>query len=365
MTADEHKARFPLRAILPLAGMPPAARIHPAPASESPPPPSATLRARAPLCLAMIATRNYLPFAQVLAKSFRQHHQSVPVFLLVPDGISGDEELFPGNKVFFLDDLGVENAGWFLAKYTASEFSNALKPAFLKFLGGWADRAIYLDTDIAVFSPLTELVKGLDLASLVLIPHMLAPFPCPERFWVRPNTADVFNSGLINAGCFAIRLQECDEFLRKWHQYNTSAGAFFVQTGYQTDQQYLNWAMMMVPDALLLRDTRYNVAYWNLHDRSFRVDYSENGQPFFHVDQEPLAFFHFSGYDIHDRLTLSRHDSRCAVYDIPAVAEILNLVQQCSSVRSRNWASGHRLRLRSLGKWIYSQALHSGASEAL
>ena len=49
--------------------------------------------------------------------------------------------------------------------------------------------------------------------------------------------------------------------------------------------------MMMVPDALLLRNTRYNVAYSNVHDRRFRVDYSENGQPFFRVDQEPLAFF--------------------------------------------------------------------------
>ena len=162
------------------------------------------------------------------------------------------------------------------------------------------------------------------MASLVLIPHMLAPFPRPEQFWVRPNTADIFNSGLINAGCFAIRLQECGDFLSKWHQYNTSAGAFFVQTGYQTDQQYLNWALMMVPDTLLLRNTRYNVAYWNLHDRNLRVDYSETGQPIFSVDHQPLAFFHFSGYNINDRLTLSRHDGRCIVYDIPAVAEILN-----------------------------------------
>ena len=210
--AVEQKMPIPYRSHPPLAGMPPAAQIQLVPAQHHPRP-SAKLGARAPLCLAFIATRNYLPFAQVLAKSFRQHHQSVPVFLLVPDGKAATKGCFPEARYFFWTIWVWKMQAGSCEIYGKRVLQRA-KASLPKILGGWADRAIYLDTDIAVFSPLTELVKGLDVASLVLIPHMFAPFPCPERFWVRPNTADVFNSGLINAGCFAIRLRECDELLR-------------------------------------------------------------------------------------------------------------------------------------------------------
>ncbi len=275
-------------------------------------------------CLALICTHNFLPFAKLAARSFLAHHPELQTFLLLLDGEPGDAAAFPEGHVVFLSDLDLRNAGWHAAKFNASEFSNATKPVFLRYLAEFATTAIYLDCDIAVFSRFTEMFDLLETHDLVLVPHMLEPLPRPEQFWTHPTRADVFNSGLVNAGCFAIRLAYCQEFLTLWEELNFAPGAFYDGAGYQTDQQHLNWALVTVPGTCVLRERRYNVAYWNLHDRDFRLEPTETGTATFEVNHKPLAFFHFSGYDVNDRLRLSRHDGRYSVYNLPSVAKILS-----------------------------------------
>jgi glycosyltransferase involved in cell wall biosynthesis len=275
-------------------------------------------------CLALIATRNFMPFAKLTARSFLTHHPEFRAFLLLVDGEPPDAGMFTEGHVVLLSELNLQHAGWYTAKLTASEFTNAVKPVFLRYLAEFAKHTVYLDCDIAVFSRLTEMVDLLEIRDLVLIPHMLIPPPRPEQFWTHPTRADIFNSGLINAGCFAINLAKCCEFLAFWEEANLAPGAFYEGAGYQTDQQHLNWALVMMPDVCVLRETRYNVAYWNLHDRDFRSEPGLEPQTRFKVDRKPLGFFHFSGYDVYEKLRLSRHDGRHSVYNLPAVAEILS-----------------------------------------
>ena len=270
-------------------------------------------------CLALIATRNYLPYALLTADSFRRHHPDIPAFLLLADGEKADAALFPGTTVL-LADLGLAHAGWYSAKFTASEFANSLKPVFLAYLARFSQFAVYLDCDVAVFSRFDEMIQALEQSDLVLTPHMLAPLPRPEQFHLRPSRSDIFNSGLINAGCFAIRLRPCAVFLHAWRDANLAPGAFYAPAGYQTDQQHLNWALINVPNTVVLREPRYNLAYWNLHERDLWVD--DAGE--YRVGEKPLAFFHFSGYDIEQPLLLSRHDSRNSVYNLPTVASLLS-----------------------------------------
>ena len=275
-------------------------------------------------CLALIATRSFLPFAKLAAKSFLAHHPEFRAFLLLVDGEPADAAVFHEGQVVLLPELGLSHGGWYAAKFTTAEFSNALKPVFLQYVARFAKRAIYLDCDVVVFSRLSEMLALSDTHELVLVPHMLTPPPRPEWFWVHPTRADTFNSGLINAGCFAIQLTECKEFLTFWEEANFAPGAFYEGAGYQTDQQHLNWALVTMPGVCVLRDDRYNVAYWNLHERDLWRHSTPAGDGPFMVGDKPLGFFHFSGYDVHDRLRLSRHDGRHVVYNMPAVAEILN-----------------------------------------
>jgi hypothetical protein len=173
----------------------------------------------------------------------------------------GDASLFPHGQVLLLADLDVPDAGWLSVKYNAGEFANALKPVFLLHLAEFVEKVIYLDSDIAVFSRLTAMLQALEQHDLVVVPHMLALFPRPEQFWVHPNNADVFNAGLHNAGCFAIRPARCRAFLEFWRDANIAPGAFHLPVGGQTDQQYFNWALVLCDSIRILRDVCYNVAY--------------------------------------------------------------------------------------------------------
>ncbi len=271
-------------------------------------------------CLALIATRNHLCFAQVTARSFLAHHPGFAVFLLLVDGEPADAALFQEGHVVVLDDLAMPHAGWHAAKLTAAEFCNALKPAFLRYLAAFADTAIYLNCTIAVFSRLTELLDLLETADLVLLPQRLAPVQGPGHAAAR---ADIVKTGLIDSGALGIRLGNCTAFLNLWADATLAPGMFHEPAGYLTDQHYLNWALVTVPGACVLREHRYNVGHWNLHERDFRrARDTEQDAPFM-VGDLPLGFFHFSGYDIADQLRLSRFDQHLTLYDLPAVTAIL------------------------------------------
>src|SRR3954453_915932 len=179
--------------------------------------PSAVVKRPVARALALIATVNYSPYARIAARRFLAHNPEFEVFVLLVDGGKADADAFKDGHVVLLSDLGLAEAGWYTAKYAASELTNALKPAFLQHLAQFVDICIYLDCDIAVFSPLTEMMDLLADCDLVLIPHMLEPLPRPEQFHTHPTRADIFNSGLINAGCFALNLAGCDKFLQFWH----------------------------------------------------------------------------------------------------------------------------------------------------
>src|SRR6202050_1003233 len=273
------------------------------------------------MCLAIIVSKNYVPYAHVAISSFRFFHSDIPIFLLLVDGTSEDRSILSGCTRILLSDLEVPNLGWYTAKYDASQLSNALKPVFLSYLRRFSRRALYFDADIEIFSPCDELIKKTRKHALVLTPHTTAPFPRPEQLWVHPNNADIFNSGLFNAGVFGVDLDRCSDFLDFWARSNFSVGAFYGPAGGQTDQQYLNWAVILQEDIYILRDPSYNVAYWNLHDRDVRT--GDEPMPVIKVNGHPLVIFHFSGFDIYNPVKISKHDHRYSVYNLPFIASIL------------------------------------------
>ena len=95
--------------------------------------------------------------------------------------------------------------------------------------------------------------------------------------------------------------------------------------GGQMEQNSFNWIFSFADDVHVLRDTAYNVAYWNLHDRSLRwegLDGAVSSRRWT-VDGRPLVCFHFSGFSPADPARISKHDSRYSAYLMPSVARIL------------------------------------------
>ena len=77
------------------------------------------------------------------------------------------------------------------------------------------------------------------------------------------------------------------------------------------DQIWLNPVPYYFRSAHVLEDPGYNMAYWNLHERSV----SKKDGRYYVNEKSPLVFFHFSGYSIAAPLSISAHQTRYTFAD--------------------------------------------------
>src|SRR6185503_15926859 len=94
-----------------------------------------------------------------------------------------------------------------------------------------------------------------------------------------------------------------------WGGHLRTLGLVDVGAGLFTDQKWMDFAPAFAAATFVLRDPGYNVAYWNLHERTLHL--REHGWQVDCVDgtRSELAFFHFSGFSPASR-ALSKHETR-------------------------------------------------------
>ena len=269
-----------------------------------------------------VCTTNYIHFARALVSSLHQHHRDIPAYVVVADWDGqplevADAHILPG------DAVGAEYFDYMALKYNATDLCCALKPYAIDHLFQRTRYAkiLYLDSDIYIFSPLTTMLNALEQHQFVVTPHALAPVPRPERFWEKPSLGDLAYAGVFNAGVFGLRVsRHTKTFIDTWREMVSAPGAFLVSG--QMEQNSFNWISCFAEDVLVLRDPTYNVAYWNLHDRSLRYSALDSGRMSdgWFVDGKPLVIFHFSGFSSDSPYALSKYDSRHSLYMMPSLA---------------------------------------------
>lgn len=278
----------------------------------------------ADLCVAMVCTRNFLPLARTAVRSFLDHHpHAVPVVLVVDAERSTDVDIeIDGAEI----RLGREVMGArfpFLAlKYSGFEISAAAKSYLLEHLvaSGRFRTVVFLDADVLVLAPMTALIEGLADHDFVVCPHLVSPFPLRPSAPERPSLGEVASAGILNAGIIGVRSgPTAQRFLATWREMVSAPGAFTGQESRQHEQLAFNWVISFGPDVLVLTDSAYNVAYWNLHERTLKASAGE-----FTVDGNPLVAFHFSGFSPANPRVLSVHDGRHSRYLLPAVARLIS-----------------------------------------
>ena len=299
-------------------------RPGPGPRHEPPDPPPPLWPAE-DLYFVTVCSMNCAPFTRTLVESVRRHHGHVPFVVAVVDAPSRDAVAIDGAIVLTGRDVFGTELDYAALKFGASELCCAAKPYAIDYLlrHAPARRFVYLDSDIYVFARLDALIDRLDEADFVVTPHTIAPLPAPERFWERPSLGDLAFAGVFNAGMFAMRRSDpAAAFIATWTSLVTAPGAFVAGQGGQAEQHAFNWVSCFVESFAVLRDTAYNVAYWNLHDRSLRY-HADDGR--WTVDEQPLVAFHFSGFSPSKPFELSKHDNRYGFYLIPAMARLRDL----------------------------------------
>jgi glycosyltransferase involved in cell wall biosynthesis/2-polyprenyl-3-methyl-5-hydroxy-6-metoxy-1,4-benzoquinol methylase len=270
------------------------------------------------LNICTIIARNYLAQARALARSFKAMHPDGNCTVLVIDDPAG--YIDPADEQFELltiHEIGLPDVERMAAYYDVMELSTAVKPWLLRTLLArpGVDSVSYLDPDIQVFAPLTKIEEEAKRHGIVLTPHFTAPLP---RDGLRPSEEDILIAGTYNLGFIGLGAGEtADALLDWWSERLENECLNDPANGHFVDQRWIDLAPGFWPNLFLLRETTYNIAYWNLPTRTLEIDGEGYG-----VDGEPLRFFHFSGYDPRRPRELSKHQNRVSMFADPALVRI-------------------------------------------
>jgi len=252
-----------------------------------------------------IVSKNYLSFARALAASWCRNHPDQPFFVVLADEV--DEYIDPSEEQFELvtiAHLGLPDFSSFVYQYSIMELNTAVKPYAFRWLfdeRGF-DQIVYLDPDIKVYKPLDSVFEALSDSQIALIPHMRRPQPDTHR----PSDNDIVASGCYNLGFIGLTKGADSDLLLDWWMRKLYRDCRVdLESGLFVDQKWIDLVPGFFTSVGVVRAPGYNVAYWNLHERT--VSYSDGH---YLVDEEELAFFHFSGYSPYAPDILSKHQTR-------------------------------------------------------
>ena len=263
--------------------------------------------AHPPVAACTIIFRNYLSHARILASSLRQHMPGGNFYLLVLDDLPKRTRIEPYIRVLGVEDLELPSFYEMSFKYDVTELSTAVKPTLLSLLFRkfGETRVVYFDPDILIMRPLDALVEVMTGATIVLTPHLLKPIPLDG---LRPSEQDIMLSGAYNLGFIALtRSAETDSFLQWWEERLRDGCRIDPPNALFVDQRWIDLVPGYFRGTTIFAEPAYNVAYWNLHERKL----TRRGKQFY-VNEEPLVFFHFSGFNPEQPRKLSQHQTRIA-----------------------------------------------------
>ncbi|HWS72294.1 MAG TPA: group 1 glycosyl transferase, partial [Thermoanaerobaculia bacterium] len=221
-----------------------------------------------------IISPNYRHFARVLMDSLRRQHPDWERFVLLvgDDGSQAKSQAEESFTSVSLETLPLPSPRQFTFRYTILELNTAAKPWMFEhlFARGY-DRVVYFDPDIVVYSPLAEL----DESFLTLTPHLTGSIRGDDH----PSERTVSQAGAYNLGFLAVTRQpSLERFLAWWQEKLEFQCVVEPERGLFVDQKWMDLAPGLFPDVRILRHDGYNVAYWNLGQRTV-TGMTVNGEP--------------------------------------------------------------------------------------
>jgi hypothetical protein len=266
---------------------------------------------------ATIVTKPYLSHARVVARSFRAFHPEVPFFVLLADEVEG---LFdPAGEPFRLlqlADVGVPALERIRFHYAQQPFSYALTPYLLaRLLALGAKRVLFFKQESLILDSHDDVLDLLDRHAIVLTPHLTAPLSGPDRV---AREMVILQSGAFNVGMLGVSAsREADRFLRWWQTRAYDHCLHAVPEGMHYEQRWLDLVPSYFDNVHLLRDSRFNVAHWNLPDRLVEI---RDGLVF--VDGRRCCLFRFSGYEPERPEVLTKYSPRLTAGNAGRAADV-------------------------------------------
>ncbi len=268
-----------------------------------------------------IASQNYIPFAKTLFQSIKSYHVNVDCFFCLADEITDGEDIESEDfSVIEAKNLGINSFEMLAFRYDIVEFNVSLKPYLLQHLiNKGYKKIVYFDADICVFHSLDLIFFALDKSAIVITPHILSPMPsCDE---LSPSERSFLTDGIYNLGFIAINnSEEAVRFLEWWAVKCAEECYRETETGLFVDQKWIDLVPALFENVHIMRHPGCNMAYWNLHERTFF-----NGKV---NSNYSLIFFHFSGLNIENIGEISKYQNRFSLSNRPDLEGLFTLYKE-------------------------------------
>ncbi|MFC0183630.1 hypothetical protein SAMN04515674_11746 [Pseudarcicella hirudinis] len=273
-----------------------------------------------------ICSINYLAQAQTLGQSLKEQNPDVEFVIGLVDRLDKvqlEADKIPPFQMLEIDKINIENFEEMCLNYNITELNTAVKPFFFDyFLKNRADitNIIYFDPDIIVYDKLDKLQNSLLTYEIVVTPHISSPIN--DR--LDTNETDHLNTGLYNLGFIAVRRgEETIKMIDWWKEKLKKDCRIDLCNGLFVDQHWINFVPLFYKNVLVEKYPGYNVAYWNLHERKVT---QENGK--FFINNVPLIFFHFSGYELKKPEEVSKYQNRSSFENRPDIVPLFRYYAQ-------------------------------------
>ncbi len=220
------------------------------------------------IALFTVITPSYVPFAISMTRSFSAFHPNIDIYIFVC-GASDISVLPKIDKVTYMtiDGLKIPDIQSFLFKYSKVEACEAIRPYAFAYLLEYDQygKIFYADADIIFYSSSLSLIKYLDKFNIILFPQSNSPYPNDSK---KPSEYDILTTGQFNAGLLGIKNSTESMKFILWWQKQVYDGAYHrIDLGLYADQKWLDCVPQLFREIGVISDHRYNVAYWNLHER--------------------------------------------------------------------------------------------------
>lgn len=164
------------------------------------------------------------------------------------------------------------------------------------------DRVLFVGAKIEFFSGGNLILQELNTNDAVTTPHILEPLPEDGLF---PSNDSVSFTGHLSTDLVGFKnTPQIVKFL-SWMDDMMVTKAETNQYKY-LDQSYLNFLPYFANNVSIFKHLGTNVAYWNMYQREMK---KENGV-WRMKDGSPLVAFQYSGLDLDNPKSISRHQNR-------------------------------------------------------
>jgi hypothetical protein len=245
-----------------------------------------------------LCSNNYLAQAKTLMDSLGKFEPKAKLVIGLVDKLSDqiDYTFFHPVEIIPISEVGINSLEEMCRERSVVELNTSVKPSFIRFLirkFDTFDNIFYFDPDIKVFDSISLLFEELKRFDILITPHIVTPILIDGY---RPQENIFLKYGLYNMGFLGLSTkgENVEKFLSWWEERVLNFGFWRPEEGYFVDQLWVNLVPIFFDRVKILKEYRFNMAPWNLHERCI---VSEKNGAFMLNDSSLLCFYHFSFYD--------------------------------------------------------------------